>query len=235
MIRSLCIASLVLLLAGPLAASDSPQVGVTGTVRLAAPDATGVGDPCPQPAFLLESGGITLLLGGDEIDLLPYVDRLVKLTVTQEVLTCGLVPILFHLVHAVEDPAPATLAICGTGGLGCPIRLRSGPGGLAAHMLFVSLSPDFLPLPPERGSFLLGSPFFSIGTGLTTTFSDGLAFDFNIPLDNVLTGLTLHFQAARKEIGLTTGFGGTNPPLQFGNAVSLEIAGHVFVCHPTDC
>lgn len=217
--------------------AETPLIGVTGFVRHGASvlsgDDTG---GCLQPSFLLESGGLTLPLHEGDVDLLPYVDRLVKLTVTQELGACPFVPTLFYRVHEVEDPAPATLAICGTGGHGCPIRLRSGPGGaLVGHMLFVSLTPDFLPLPPLRGSFLLGSPFFSFGPAFSLPFSEGLAFDFQVPLDTALQGHTLYFQAARKEIGLTTGFSGTNPPLQFGNSVSLEIVGHVFVCHEPDC
>ncbi|MGQ0552962.1 MAG: hypothetical protein ACT4PU_07055 [Planctomycetota bacterium] len=239
MIKTLCTALLLTAIATPLTAqivieppfAEPQPIGVTGIVRPyslnEAADSLAI---CAPPEFILEAGGTTLYLLGGEIDLAQYVDKLVKISAVQSVLECP-----FFTVFEIAEPPPATLEICGTGGLGCPVRLRSGPGGLAQHALFVSLGPGFVPLPPLRGSFLLADPFFMVGTAFSLNFSEGAAFDFTVPFEPQLTGLTLHFQAARKEVGLTTGFGSTNPPLQFGNAVNLHIVGLTLWCVEPDC
>ena len=127
---------------------------------------------------------------------------------------CGVVT-----VDSFESPPPATLTLCGTPAMGCPVRLRSGPGGLTQHWLFVAPGGAFVPLNPEKGSLLLGEPLLLIGMSGAGQFGDlGAAFDFNLPSSPVLVGVPIHFQAASRKVGPIG-------PVHFSNAVLLEIFG----------
>jgi hypothetical protein len=206
-------------LAAPLAAqaTDPPEVAFTGVVQ----KFPGV-SVCVPPTHVLACSDGTFFLMSSTLDLDLYVDKNVKLYGQQ----ADICPI--YDIHAVESPPPATLAICGTGGLGCPIRLRSGPGGISMHALWASLKPGLVPLNPVKGSFLLGEPFFLVGLTSGGFPAEGAPFDLTIPSNPILTGVTLYFQSARRDIGPAG-------PLNFANAACIEVVGFVFVCHTPDC
>ena len=198
-----------------------PEVAFSGVVQPSsfAMDAA----ICAPPTHEIECSGGLFFLTSSTIDLDQYIGTNVKLYGT------SLVECPMYNIHKVEVPPPATLAICGTGGLGCPIRLRSGPGGLSQHAFLVSLSPGLLPLNPLKGSLQLGEPFFVLANSGAGNFPpEGAAFDFSIPLTTSLTGLTIYFQSVRRNVGPVG-------PMQFSNPVCIEIVGHVFVCWTPDC
>ena len=208
-------------LVAPLAAqaTDPPEVAFTGVVQ---PFDGVIIAICAPPSHELECSDGTFFLTSSTLDLGAWVGKNVKLYGRSVSDKCPL-----YDIHKVEEPPPATLALCGTGGLGCPIRLRSGPGGVTQNALWVSLKPGLVPLNPVKGSFLLAEPFFLIGVK-AGDFPDGAAFDLTLPPDPVLTGVTLYFQSARRNLAV----GG---PLHLANARCLEIVGFVFVCHDPDC
>lgn len=226
------------LAAGPIAATAAGQVGpgpglgptetaVTGVVAHAFHPQAGDAALCVQPDYTLEGLDGLLYLSSATIDLGLYVGQNVKLHGTRN-FEC---PILE--VQTVEAPPPASLAICGTGGFGCPVRLVSGPSGLATHWLLASPAPNFLPLNPVKGSFLLAQPFVLVATAGSPSFGPGAVFDFTVPMIPALAGHTVWFQAARREVGINPP--GTQPPLQFGNLVSLHVVGFVLVCDAPGC
>lgn len=229
----------VSLAASPLAAQViEPPVGApveaafTGVVQPAFAPTPGELELsiCAPPSHTLECSAGTFFVSSSTLDLDAYIGQNVKLYGTQ----------LFECptfdIHTVESPPPATLAICGTGVSGCPVRLRSGPGGLATHWVFASLASGFFPLSPVKGSFMLSPPFFQVAMGFSNSFGPGPAFDFTVPPAPFLTGLTIYFQAARREVGITTPSGLTQPPVQFSNVVCLPVLGFSgLLCVPADC
>jgi hypothetical protein len=225
-----------LIAAAPLSSQFAapPEVAFSGTLEALPTTAAADADAeslCAPPAFALQCSDGIFFLTSSTLSLGDSVGQNLKLYGTQ-VGDCPL-----YDIHAVEEPPPATLEVCGTGGFGCPVRLRSGPGGLASHWLFASLSPGLVPLNPVKGSFLLGPQFFQIGSGFSSSFGDGVAFDFSVPIAPAFAGLRVYFQAARREVGITTPGDGlvTHPPLQFSNAACLDIVGFTLLCHEPDC
>lgn len=200
-------------------ATDPPEVAFTGVVQ---PFDGVIIAICAPPSHELECSDGTFFLTSSTLDLDAWVGKNVKLYGRSVSDKCPL-----YDIHKVEEPPPATLALCGTGGLGCPIRLRSGPGGPSQHALWVSLAPGLVTLNPSKGSFLLAEPFFLIGIKSGDFGGAGAAFDLTVPPDPVLTGVTLYFQSARRN--LTIG------ALNLANARCLEIVGFVLVCHEPDC
>jgi len=141
-------------------------------------------------------------------------------------------------VVGVESPAPAVLQTCGSPAPGCPLRLRSAPGGLALHALFASLDADFLPVNPVQGTFLLGAPYVLVASGSTSTFQpEGAAFDLRIPADPSLVGLSLFMQSVRRDIlpSFPGGDGSAVGPLRFSNAVCLTIEDGASPCEGPGC
>jgi len=212
----------VLALVAPLAAqvADPPEVAFTGVVQ---PFDGVIIAICAPPSHELECSDGTFFLTSSTLDLDAWVGKNVKLYGKSVSDLCPL-----YDIHKIEEPPPATLAICGTGGLGCPIRLRSGPGGISQHALWVALKPGLVTLNPSKGSFLLGEPFFLLGIQSGGFPAEGAAFDLTVPPDPVLTGVTLYFQSARRDVGPVG-------PLHLANARCMEIVGFVFVCHDPDC
>jgi hypothetical protein len=220
------------LLAAPAAGQAGPSgfgvqpTAVTGVVRYAYFPTAGSIGMCAQPTYTLEHLEGTIYLASATIDLELYVDKLVKVHGATN-LEC---PILE--VTAVETDPPATLAICGTGGFGCPVRLVSGPDGLATHWFLASAAPSFLPLAPEKGAFLMSQPFVIVGPVSSTAFGSA-SFEFNVPLIPALAGHTLYFQNARRAVGIIGP--PTQPPLQFGNLAALHIVGFTLFCEVPGC
>ncbi|HZL99964.1 MAG TPA: hypothetical protein VFD43_06905 [Planctomycetota bacterium] len=185
MIRFLLTGLFVLATSAPLAAQiiAPPEVSFTGVVEKA--DGFVIAAICAPPTHQLACSDGTYFLYSSTLDLDQYLGKNVKLY-GSSLEVCPL-----YNVHKVEVPPPATLAICGTGGFGCPIRLRSGPGGISQHALFVSLAPGLVPLNPSKGSFLLAEPFYLLGVQVGGFPGEGAAFDFTIPGAPVLAGVTL--------------------------------------------
>ncbi|HZM01071.1 MAG TPA: hypothetical protein VFD43_12555 [Planctomycetota bacterium] len=198
------------------------EVSVTGFVTpLPVLDAASA--LCIAPTHQLECPEDTVFLWSNKVDLGALLGQNVKLR-GMLASDCGIVA-----VESIESP-PATLTACGSPQLGCPIRLRSGPGGLTQHWLFVALAGGFLPLNPEKGSLLLGEPLFLIGSSGAGQFGDtGAAFDFNMPSNPVLVGLQLNFQAASRKVGPVG-------PIHFSNSVCMDVFGFVgMLCVEPDC
>ena len=219
-----------LLLPLVLVATAAAQVGPPAPIEASF---TGVVQPwpvtdaliCAPPTHQLACSEGLFGLQSSSLDLSQYEGQNVKLHGT----SVGDCP-LFE-VHAVEEP-PATLALCGTAGLGCTIRLKSAPGGLAQHVLLASPSPGFVPIAGLKGSFLLGEPFFLLAKGSTFAFTTAANFDFAIPVDPALDGLSVWFQAARRDVlPSPLGLG----PIQFSNAVCVTLIGNPLWCEPADC
>ena len=191
----------------------SVEVTVTGFVT-PLPVIDGAADTlCIFPTHQLEVPEDTVYLWSNKVDLTALLGQNVRLhgLLSTE---CGIIA-----VDSFESPPPATLLLCGTASMGCPIRLRSGPGGLTQHWLFVAPAGGFVPLNPEKGSLLLGDPLLLIGMSGAGQFGDaGAAFDFNLPSSPALIGVPIHFQAASRKIGPIG-------PIHFSNAVQLEIFG----------
>jgi hypothetical protein len=179
---------------------------------------------CIAPTHQLEVPEDTVYLWSNEVDLGALLGQNVRLHGILNT-DCGIVA-----VDSVESPPPATLALCGTAAMGCPIRLRSGPGGLTQHWLFAAPAGGFIPLNPEKGSLLLSDPLFLIGASGAGQFGDlGVAFDFMLPNSAALIGVPIHFQAVSRKIGPIG-------PIHFSNAVQLEIFGPLGMqCIQPDC
>lgn len=185
----------------------------------------GQGILCPPTAFTLECSEGLIGITNSLIDLSLYIGQNVKLTIVPDGKACPRFAVL-----DVDTTPPATLQLCGTPeGLGCPIRLRSGPGGISQHFLFVSLENGFLPLSVLKGSFLLGSPFFLIGNSGAGPFPlEGAAFNYVVPSDPGLIGIDFYLQAARRDVGPVG-------PWQLSNARCFAPIGFTLVCHEPDC
>lgn len=185
----------------------------------------GQGILCPPSAFSLECSEGVIGLTSSGIDLTPFIGQNVKLTIASDGKACPRYSVL-----AVDTTPPATLALCGTPqGLGCPIRLRSGPGGISQHYLLISLSPDFIPLSVMKGGFLLGSPFFVIGSSGAGPFPpEGAAFNYVVPSDPSLIGIDFYLQAARRDVGPIG-------PWQFSNARCFAPIGFTVLCVEPSC
>lgn len=179
---------------------------------------------CIAPTHQLEVPEDTVYLWSNTVELGALLGQNVRLHGLLNT-DCGLIA-----VDSFESPPPATLTLCGTPSMGCPIRLRSGPGGLTQHWLFAAPAGGFLPLNPEKGSLLLGQPLLLIGMSGAGQFGDsGVAFDFNLPSSAALIGVPLHFQAVSRKVGPIG-------PIHFSNAVMLEIFGPSgLFCIEPDC
>lgn len=235
MMRALSLPSAVVLAVSLFAGSAAAQIigptstetAVTGVVRYAFfPTAGSVGGICGQPLYTLEGLEGTVYLASATLDLEPYLDQLVKLhgAMSSE---C---PVLE--VASVQAPPPASLAICGTPGFGCTVRLVSGPSGLATHWFLASPFADFIALNPEKGAFLLGQPFALVGPFNSTAFGPA-RFDFSVPMIPALVDQPIYFQSARRAASLIGP--GTQSPIQLANRVTLNVVGFVLLCHEPDC
>jgi hypothetical protein len=204
----------------------SIEVSVTGFVTPLPilHDASSLGSLCIGPTHQLEVPNDTVYLWSNKVDLDALLGVNARLFGTLNT-ECGIIA-----VHSFEAPPPATLTICGTNGLGCPIRLRSGPGGLTQHWLFAAPAGGFIPLNPEKGSLLLGEPLLLIGQSGAGQWGDtGVAFDFTLPSNPVIVGIPIHFQAASRKIGPIG-------PIRFSNAVMIEVFGpSLIVCMQPSC
>lgn len=217
------IAAAALLLASAVSAQIvAPQpIAFTGVVR-ALPDRPGPPILCAPGTHEIECAEGIFQIQSSTIDLDALEGQNVKLTAVNSAVGCP----LFE-VTAVDPTPPATLLLCGTGGFGCPVRLVSGPGGLSQHFLFGSIQPSLIPAGVPAGSLLLGEPLVFLAVEFASG-PEGAIFDFVVPNNPALVGVTAYLQVARRDVGPVG-------PIRWSNARCLEIVGHVFVCHPADC
>ena len=163
-----------------------PDVGITGVVEPVPGPTT-----CLQGTHQLACTGV--LLQSDAVDLDALVGQDVKLLGSDVGVECVVLDV------AAAGVPPATLEMCGTPSGGCPIRIKVCPGGLSQYWLFVSPTSGYLPLAPERGTWLLGEPSFLVAQGFGAGTCHQL--DLTMPVTPLLVGAPLWMQAGRREVG----------------------------------
>jgi hypothetical protein len=173
----------------------------------------GPGIICAPPTHEIECAGGTFFLTSTTINLNFYIGKNVKLTGTNIGAGCPTWD-----VSAVEDPPPTSLIFCGSPTPSCPIRLRSVPGGISQHFLLLGFSPGLTPKNLYSGSLLLGDPWFVLASTSGAVGLEGAAFDFQLPGDAALAGLSVWFQAVRRDVGPVG-------PFRFSNAVCITLTG----------
>lgn len=209
------LASLLIVLA--LGAMPSAQIiaeqptSFTGVVRAVDFDEQSI--ICAPPTHELECANGTFFLISTTLDLDKSIGKNVKLTGVNIGSGCPTWDI-----SSVEDPPPAILTFCGSPTPGCPIRLSSAPGGISQHFLLVSLGPGLYSKSVVAGSLLLGNPWLILDSATGALPAEGAAFDFSLPGDAALVGLSVYFQAIRRDVGPVG-------PFQFTNAVCITLTG----------
>ncbi len=213
--------SLILFGAFALATTSAAQVSFTGVIEPAT-----LPSICQEETHYLTctspnpSAPTGVLLKSSTLDLTPFEGKVAAFTAVPRGVTC-----LIYDVIAVDTTPPASLEMCGTPGLGCPIRFRVQPASsLGEYWLFLATSPGFTPIDPVTGTLLLGPGFVLVDQGTTPPGQ----FDVVIPAVAALTGLDLWLQAARRDIGPIG-------PIQTTNAVCFEIPGFVLQCETPGC
>jgi hypothetical protein len=198
-----------------------PVVSFTGVVKPSEFDTAQI--ICAPPTHTIECSEGIFGLQSNSVDLDQFIGQNVKLTGQGVDKGCP----LFEIFSV--SPPEATLTQCGTPGLGCTLRLRSGPGGLSQHLLLISTSPGFFSASPAKGSLLLGLPFMVLATSPVAHHPpEGYAFDFILPVDFSLIGIPIYAQTLRRDFGPAG-------PLRFSNAVCLTILGIPITCEMPDC
>ena len=198
-----------------------PIVSVTGVIEPISSGGGGYALCAPGTHVMKCTEGIFQLVG-TQIDLEPFEGQNIRVVAGQVSKSCPLFDVL-----EVDTTPPATLQVCGTEGLGCPLRLQSGGGGLSQHWLILGAAPSFYPVSIDEGTFLLGEPFIVVGPVFAAGI-EGAVFDFNIPSDASLIGVEAFVQNARRDVGPVG-------PIRFGNLVCIEILGFPIICHPAVC
>lgn len=220
MLRSLFL--IPLLVAATSAQIVAPQpVSFTGRVELVPDPAAGL--ICAPPEYRLRCSDGTFFVQSQSIDLGALIGQNRTFVATQVSPLCPL-----YEITGVQ-PAVAELTLCGTPGLGCPIRLHSQPGGLSAHALFVSLAPGFVPVSLGKGSYLLGEPSLLVAMASGNFPPEGATFDFVLPSDPVIVAVPIYWQAASRPIGPVG-------PLKLSNADCITAVGLTLFCiDPASC
>jgi hypothetical protein len=200
---------------------EPPVVSFTGVVKPWEFESAQI--ICAPPTHTIECSEGIFGLQSNTLDLDQYLGQNVKLIGQGVGKGCPLFEIF-----AVETPE-ATLTQCGTNGLGCEMRLRAGPGGLSQHALLVATAPGFFSSSIEKGSLLLGQPFFLLATSPAGFHPpEGYAFDFTVPFDPSIVGIPIFLQTIRRDVGPVG-------PIRFANAVCLTIVGVPIHCITPDC
>jgi hypothetical protein len=204
-----------------LASAASAQVTFTGVIeKVTLPSI------CQEETHFLTCTGPSpssptgVRLKSSTLDLSPFEGKVATFTAQARGVTC-----LIYDISAVDTTPAASLVMCGTPGLGCPMRFRIEPStSLGEFWLFLSGSPGFTPIDPVTGTVLLGPGFILVAHGTTPTG----AVDVVIPSDPALTGLSLWLQGARRDVGPLG-------PITATNSVCFEIPGFVFFCENPGC
>jgi hypothetical protein len=204
-----------------LAGLASAQVVFTGVIEKAALPSICMEEThyltCTAPDPAAPTG---VLLKSTTLDLNQFVGQVASFTAVTAGVTC-----LIYDVTAVDTTPPAWLEMCGTAGLGCPLRFRVQPSSaLGQYWLWMSPSPGFSPIDPVTGTALLGPGFVLVAQGSTPPGR----FDVVVPADAALIGLDLWLQGARRDIGPLG-------PVQATNAVCFDLPGYPFYCEPPGC
>lgn len=221
MIRSLLAVLALTCVASAQIVAPQP-ISVTGVLWLN--QIQGPGVLCAPGTHVMQCSEGLVQFKSSSVDLDSLVGQNVTLTAIQTSKQCP----LYEVTDVQKNPA-ATLTLCGTGaGLGCPIRLRSEPGGLSQHWLLISAFPGWQPVSIPEGTFLLGGPFIILPAGAGQFGAEGAAWDFDIPSDPTLIGLEVFMQAARRDVGPIG-------PLRYSNAVCFQIIGFTLLCIEPDC
>jgi hypothetical protein len=211
------LALLLLALAAPAQVTGPGQdVSVTGVV-VPLPGPIGCG---PATHMLMCT---QVFLYGDTALLQSLVGKNVRLLGTEASVSgasCHLVK-----VAGAEAP-PVSLDWCGSPTPGCALRFVVCPGAIAQFWLFASPAEGYHPLAPIKGTWLLGDPAFLLATGV----GGGPCHDFDVtvPPDPVLIGVTVHLQAARRDIGPAG-------PIQLTNSICITILPSTMPCVPPNC
>jgi hypothetical protein len=204
-----------------LAGLASAQVVFTGVIEKAT-----LPSICQEETHFLTCTGPNpdaptgVLLKSSTLDLTPFEGQVATFTAQARGVTC-----LIYDVTAVDTMPAATLEMCGTEGLGCPLRFRVQPASsIGQFWLWIAASPGFTPIDPTTGTVLLGPGFVLVAQGMTPPGQ----VDVVVPADAALVGLDLWLQAARRDIGPIG-------PIQATNAVCFELIGFPFQCETPGC
>jgi len=213
--------TLALLFAALLAPAASAQVTFTGVIEKAT-----LPSICQEETHFIACTGTTpdsptgVLLKSSTLDLTPFEGKVATFTAQPRGVTC-----LIYDITAVDTTPAASLEMCGTPGLGCPMRFRVQPStSLGEYWIWLSGSSGFAPIDPVTGTVMLGPGFILVAHGMTPPGQ----LDVVIPADPVLTGLDLWLQGARRDLGPIG-------PITATNSVCFEIPGFVFFCETPGC
>lgn len=204
-----------LLLLAPLAAaqpSTPPDVGITGVVQ------PNTGVVCANATHGLECTKVSLVSGN--IDLTLFEGQMVKLLGNQTGATCPTIQ-----VTGVQQP-PSTLEWCGSPSPGCTMKFKVCPGGLSQYWLFASLGQGYKPLHPNKGTWLLGDPFYLLAQGLGGGACHELSVQ--VPPVPIIVGLEVWMQGARRDIGPVG-------PITLTNAICFTITPPTPGCLAPSC
>lgn len=164
----------------------------------------------------------SMLLSSSTIDLDLYVGQNVKVVGTVLPAFCDVID-----VTSIE-PAPKTLAMCGTPATGCPIRLTLSPSdGIGSFVLMGSTAVDFTPIGVITGSLLIAPPVVFLAQGLQQ--SPGTILDVAIPPLPPLVGVPIYLQGAMAKIGPM------GPPVLTNPLCFTILPSIVFCIDPTGC
>ena len=200
---------IALLFLVPAAAAQDIQLNA----RIAKTDAA----LCPPHEHFVE--GTSVFLDDALVDLDPFVGDIVLVRGTELATTpCAAKTIR---VAAVEPPR-ATLEVCGTGAIGCPMRFLVGPPTVSFNFLAVSAAPQPVANAGQLGVLFLGTPYVVLNPG------PGGVTDLVVPGDGALLGANLTFQGFHLEVGPIQGPGMLTNPVNFDVVVAI-------LCHPADC
>ena len=206
--------ALLVVFALTVPATAQQDVTITGVVEPLGPSI------CLDGTHQLECTSALLKSGDVNLNLDNFLGQNVRLTGKQSA-ACPVIT-----VESVNPFPPATLVRCGSPTPGCPIRFRVGTPAIGQYILFISQSPNYLPVNPTIGTFLLGAPFFTLAMGNTGGFDS--AVDIVIPNDPAVVGIEAWLQAARRDVGPVG-------PWQLSNAVCFTITGPSPPCQSLDC
>lgn len=190
---------------------------------------TGVVEPHSGPSICMQAASHqfecgSVLLRSATIDLRQYEGRTVRVTGRDVGVTC-------HVIEVTRvDPPFAELTWCGSGSVGCPLKLKVCPVGMGRYWMFLGLAPGFRPVGCSNtgwfdGTLLVREPILPLVSG-----GAGLCGELvlPVPMDNSLVGVRLWFQGARQDIGPIG-------PLQLTNAGCVQLAPFMPPCAPTNC
>lgn len=196
------------------AAPASAQVVFTGAIEPAP-----LASFCQEETHVLACSGT--LLKSSTLDLEKFEGVLTKFTAVERGVECK----IFDIIDAV--PATSTLVSCGNPVPGCPMRFRVGPSGVIGQwFLFLSFDSAFTPINPVLGTAQIAAPASLLGSG--PTFGTGAALDITLPGSIALSGLELHLQGMRQDIGPVG-------PLELSNSICFTILGPSPPCILPDC